>query len=172
MKRLQGDGDGDITGHGTDRDDTYGGGDDDDDGYDDDFGSPPNVYDDLDQDQAMDYGQNNAEAGGDAQVEDAFGDLDAQIAARQSGPAVERIMADSTDEIGKDPTDMYAYLDSAFLRNWAGPEHWKLRRPRKGKQSYMRPQPCQVIYFDIHFCMSLTFSFVFLTRFIVHREKA
>ncbi|KAK3833030.1 MAG: barren protein [Linnemannia elongata] len=133
LKRLHGDGDGDTTGHGPDRDDIFGG-DDDDDGYDDDFGSPPDVYDDLDQDQVMDFGQNNAEAGGDAQVEDAFGDLDAQIAARQSGPTVERLMADSTEEIGKDPTDMYAYLDSAFLRNWAGPEHWKLRRPRKEKK--------------------------------------
>lgn len=26
-------------------------------------------------------------------------------------------------------TDMFSYFDSAFMRNWAGPEHWKLRRP-------------------------------------------
>ncbi|CAG8516652.1 3288_t:CDS:10 [Diversispora eburnea] len=24
--------------------------------------------------------------------------------------------------------DMFSYFDSAFLRNWAGPEHWKLKR--------------------------------------------
>ncbi|CAM0140766.1 hypothetical protein VKS41_008036 [Umbelopsis sp. WA50703] len=25
--------------------------------------------------------------------------------------------------------DMFSYFDAAFMRNWAGPEHWKLRRP-------------------------------------------
>lgn len=29
--------------------------------------------------------------------------------------------------------DMFSYFDSAFLRNWAGPEHWKLKRVAKGK---------------------------------------
>ncbi|KAG0275168.1 hypothetical protein BGZ95_009121 [Linnemannia exigua] len=133
VKRLHGDVDGEA-GHATDNDDIFGGGgdDDDDDGFDNDFGSPPDVYDDLDQDQAMEFNQSNAGLGDDMQVEDAFGDLDAQIAARQSGPAVEKLIADNTEEInGKDPADMYEYLDSAFLRNWAGPEHWKLRRPRK-----------------------------------------
>lgn len=25
--------------------------------------------------------------------------------------------------------DLFSYFDSAFTKNWAGPEHWKLRRP-------------------------------------------
>ncbi|KAF9902359.1 hypothetical protein EC991_004991 [Linnemannia zychae] len=138
VKRLHGDGDGEGAGHNSDNDDIFGGGgDDDDDGFDNDFGSPADVFDDLDQDQAMDFDQNHAELGDGMEVEDAFGDLDAQIAARKAPPGMAmKILADDTDEIsgGKDPVDMYQYLDSAFLRNWAGPEHWKLRRPHKATE--------------------------------------
>ncbi|CAG8633081.1 15355_t:CDS:10 [Acaulospora morrowiae] len=31
--------------------------------------------------------------------------------------------------------DMFSYFDSAFLRNWAGPEHWKLKRVAKDTQA-------------------------------------
>jgi len=27
--------------------------------------------------------------------------------------------------------ELFSYFDSAFLRNWAGPEHWKLKRTNK-----------------------------------------
>ncbi|KAF9920653.1 hypothetical protein FBU30_009482 [Linnemannia zychae] len=133
LKRFHGDGEGEGARGAADHDDVFGGRDDDDDGYDDDFGIAADTYEDLDQDQAIDYSQNHSEMG-DGVKEDAFGDLDAQIEARQMGPAMEKIMGENTDEIGKDPVDMYEYLDSAFLRNWAGPEHWKLRRPRKEKK--------------------------------------
>ncbi|KAG0195966.1 hypothetical protein BGX33_002299, partial [Mortierella sp. NVP41] len=130
LKRLHGDGE-DEEGEEADRhENVFGGGglgDGDDGGYDDDFGGSGEAYDDLDQDQAMEFEQSRAQQG-DNYVEDAFGDLDAQIEAHQSGPAVERLMADTTEDIGKVPTDMFAYFDSALLRNWAGPEHWKLRR--------------------------------------------
>lgn len=29
--------------------------------------------------------------------------------------------------------DMFNYFDSTLVKNWAGPEHWKLRRPVKQK---------------------------------------
>ncbi|CAG8545208.1 17109_t:CDS:2 [Funneliformis caledonium] len=29
--------------------------------------------------------------------------------------------------------ELFSYFDSAFLRNWAGPEHWKLKRTNKNK---------------------------------------
>ncbi|KAF9124632.1 hypothetical protein BGW39_008058 [Mortierella sp. 14UC] len=138
VKRLHGDGDGEGAAHDTDNDDIFDGGDDDDDdGFDNDFGSPADVFDDLDQDQAMVFDHNHAELGDGMVVEDAFGDLDAQIAARKAQPGiVGKLLTEDTDEIGggKDPIDMYQYLDSAFLRNWAGPEHWKLRRPRKERK--------------------------------------
>ena len=36
---------------------------------------------------------------------------------------------------GGDGSDMFSYFDSTFGKNWAGPEHWKLRRPiSKGKE--------------------------------------
>ncbi|CAG8705336.1 15990_t:CDS:2, partial [Acaulospora colombiana] len=31
--------------------------------------------------------------------------------------------------------DMFSYFDSAFLRNWAGPEHWKLKRVARDAQN-------------------------------------
>ncbi|KAG2218606.1 hypothetical protein INT45_013914 [Circinella minor] len=37
---------------------------------------------------------------------------------------------------GGDGSDMFSYFDSTFGKNWAGPEHWKLRRPiSKGKKA-------------------------------------
>jgi Condensin complex subunit 2 len=27
--------------------------------------------------------------------------------------------------------EQFSYFDSAFLRNWAGPEHWKLKKVNK-----------------------------------------
>lgn len=29
--------------------------------------------------------------------------------------------------------ELFSYFDSAFLRNWAGPEHWKLKKVNKSK---------------------------------------
>ena len=30
-----------------------------------------------------------------------------------------------------DSNELFSYFDSAFLRNWSGPEHWKLQRANK-----------------------------------------
>ncbi|KAI1314612.1 hypothetical protein EDD11_001955 [Mortierella claussenii] len=70
------------------------------------------------------------------QLEDAFGDLDDQIAAQRAGPALDNaVLVDTDDLMVKGHPDMYSYFDSALLRNWAGPEHWKLRRIPKDKTS-------------------------------------
>ncbi|GJJ67747.1 condensin complex subunit 2 [Entomortierella parvispora] len=54
-------------------------------------------------------------------VEDAFGDLDEQIAAHRAGPDLDLMM--ETDVImDKTSTDRYQYFDAALMRNWAGPE--------------------------------------------------
>ncbi|KAG9296032.1 hypothetical protein G9A89_011884 [Geosiphon pyriformis] len=37
--------------------------------------------------------------------------------------------------MGANQDAMFSYFDSAFLRNWAGPEHWKLKRTVKEKSS-------------------------------------
>ncbi|KAF9209822.1 hypothetical protein BGZ49_000543 [Haplosporangium sp. Z 27] len=68
------------------------------------------------------------------QIEDAFGDLDEQIASQRAGPMVDNnLMVDTDDLAIKGHPDMYSYFDSALMRNWAGPEHWKLRRIPKEK---------------------------------------
>ncbi|KAG0195691.1 hypothetical protein BGX33_002802, partial [Mortierella sp. NVP41] len=135
LKRLHGDGEGEEGEEVVRRENIFGGGDlddSDDDGYGNDFGGPGDAYDDLDQDQFMKFEQNQAQQRDDY-VEDTFGDLDAQIEAHQSGPAIERLMANTTEDIGKVPTVIFACFDSALPRNWAGPEHWKLRRIPKEK---------------------------------------
>ncbi|CAG8645366.1 7975_t:CDS:10, partial [Ambispora leptoticha] len=40
----------------------------------------------------------------------------------------ELVMAMTTNQ-----NEMFSYFDSAFLRNWAGPEHWKMKRIAKEK---------------------------------------
>jgi len=144
LKRFQGDDDEDENSNQQDDDD-----DDFDIGanpgnaFDEDFGGGDdfNVYDD--DAEAMEGVERREGVDGDAQgdhghaeaplvVEDAFGDLDEQIAAHHSGPDLDLMM--ETDVImGKTPTDMYQYFDAALMRNWAGPEHWKLRRIPKGE---------------------------------------
>ncbi|KAG0047734.1 hypothetical protein BGZ83_007252 [Gryganskiella cystojenkinii] len=64
---------------------------------------------------------------------DAFADLDDEIAARRQGPDVDNILMETDVMMGKTPTNMYEYFDSALMRNWAGPEHWKLRKIPKEK---------------------------------------
>ncbi|KAG0238912.1 hypothetical protein BGW42_000073 [Actinomortierella wolfii] len=91
-------------------------------------------------DQMMDPSAAND---GEKEVVDAFGDLDAQIAARHAAPAplatAATAAADDENLLGgaggvdADQLDLYAHFDSALLRNWAGPEHWKLRRIPKMK---------------------------------------
>lgn len=66
-------------------------------------------------------------------IEDAFGDLDEQIAAQRAGPQLDsNNLLENDDLLGKGSTDIYSYFDAALMRNWAGPEHWKLRRIPKG----------------------------------------
>ncbi|KAF9318208.1 hypothetical protein BG003_011685 [Podila horticola] len=69
-------------------------------------------------------------------IEDAFGDLDEQIAAQRAGPQLDsNNLLENDDLLGKGSTDIYSYFDAALMRNWAGPEHWKLRRIPKDKNS-------------------------------------
>ncbi|KAF9330868.1 hypothetical protein BG006_006220 [Podila minutissima] len=69
-------------------------------------------------------------------IEDAFGDLDEQIAAQRAGLQLgSNNLLENEDLLGKGSTDIYSYFDAALMRNWAGPEHWKLRRIPKDKNS-------------------------------------
>ncbi|KAF9583624.1 hypothetical protein BGW38_009010 [Lunasporangiospora selenospora] len=111
------------------------------------FGDEANIYghdDDEDDGHAHGLGEATdkgatAATGADKDpnhVEDAFGDLDEKIAAQRSGAGPSAIttadLVETDDLMGKSNIDMYSYFDSALLRNWAGPEHWKLRRvPRE-----------------------------------------
>lgn len=45
------------------------------------------------------------------------------------------VMALNMDE---DQNEMLNYFDSKFMKNWAGPEHWKLRRAIKKRESSTR----------------------------------
>ncbi|KAG0369980.1 hypothetical protein BGZ54_008165 [Gamsiella multidivaricata] len=102
--------------------------------YDDDndFGQP-DLYDGQDsQDNAM-LVEGVKEEQEDKQIADAFGDLDEQIAMQRVAPGVDNFVVDSEEILVKGHPDMYSYFDSALLRNWAGPEHWKLRRIPKEK---------------------------------------
>lgn len=115
--------------------------------------NPPNDLDGFDDDH--DFGQGDhhedqeAQNDGTAlekpndgqeleQVEDAFGDLDEQIAIQRAGLGAENnFPVDSDDILVKGHPDMYSYFDSALLRNWAGPDHWKLRRIAKGRRNVL-----------------------------------
>lgn len=43
------------------------------------------------------------------------------------------VMAMNVNE-GLDGDDMLDYFDASFMKNWAGPEHWKLRRTIKKRE--------------------------------------
>ncbi|KAF9963424.1 hypothetical protein BGZ65_003489 [Modicella reniformis] len=105
--------------------------------------NPPNGFDGFDDDhdlrQADHYeDHDDHEAPGNSaalekpeeeRIEDAFGDLDDQIANQRAGHGVDNnFVVDSEDILIKGHSDIYSYFDSALMRNWAGPEHWKLRR--------------------------------------------
>ncbi|KAF8936697.1 hypothetical protein BGZ58_003847 [Dissophora ornata] len=95
------------------------------------------LYDESDEHVARDPAiQEPKEEEQEQLVEDAFGGLDEQIAMQRVGPGVDNnFMVDSEDILVKGHPDMYSYFDSALLRNWAGPEHWKLRRVPKEKNT-------------------------------------
>ncbi|KAF9398985.1 hypothetical protein BGX21_006984 [Mortierella sp. AD011] len=99
-----------------------------------------NNFEDANMDEEDNVGQDGAilqpkvEEQESRQIEDAFGDLDEQIASQRAGPSVDNNFMPDTDELAlKGHPDMYSYFDSALMRNWAGPEHWKLRRVPKEK---------------------------------------
>ncbi|KAG0328745.1 hypothetical protein BGZ99_004605 [Dissophora globulifera] len=98
------------------------------DDFDNDFGQVDHY--DVDEDQPMRKPKQEEQ---EQRIEDAFGDLDEQIALQRVGPGVDNFLVDNDDALVKGHTDMYSYFDSALLRNWAGPEHWKLRRAPKEK---------------------------------------
>ncbi|KAF9157651.1 hypothetical protein DFQ26_008520 [Actinomortierella ambigua] len=96
----------------------------------------------IDGDQMVEVSVINPEGAGE--VVDAFGDLDAQIAARHQAPAPlasaataaaddDNLMGGAGVLVDDDQLDLYSHFDSALLRNWAGPEHWRLRRIPKMK---------------------------------------
>ncbi|KAG2172731.1 hypothetical protein INT43_000078 [Umbelopsis isabellina] len=75
-------------------------------------------------------------------IDDLFNDIDNDDDVHQEDTQLEGFLepADAgTDaatvknyEMAMNPdlqADMFSYFDAAFMRNWAGPEHWKLRRP-------------------------------------------
>lgn len=113
---------------------------------DDDIGGGGGDYYDADDAEPMEGIERDGDLDGDAHglhgghaeapviVEDAFGDLDDQIAAQRAGPAVDDLVMETDVMMGKTHADMYEYFDAALMRNWAGPEHWKLRRIPKGKE--------------------------------------
>jgi condensin complex subunit 2 len=105
------------------------------DGFNDDFGQDDPFGDQDDQDDGI--GQEDLQDGQDPEkVEDAFEDLDEQIAIQRADLGAENNFAvDSEEILIKGHSDMYSYFDSALLRNWAGPDHWKLRRIAKGRAS-------------------------------------
>lgn len=108
------------------------------DGFNDDFGQDDPFGDQDDQDDGA--GQGDLNDGQDQEkVEDAFEDLDEQIAIQRAGLGAESNFAvDSEEILIKGHPDMYSYFDSALLRNWAGPDHWKLRRIAKGRRMVQR----------------------------------
>jgi condensin complex subunit 2 len=55
------------------------------------------------------------------------------------------VMAMSNNE-----NELFSYFDSAFLRNWAGPEHWKLKRVKKSKSQHI-PFFDQILLFLFNF---------------------
>ncbi|KAF9349538.1 hypothetical protein BGX34_001753, partial [Mortierella sp. NVP85] len=102
------------------------------DGFNDDFGQDDPFGDQDDQDDGV--GQDLQDGQDPEKVEDAFEDLDEQIAIQRAGLGAENNFAvDSEEILIKGHPDMYSYFDSALLRNWAGPDHWKLRRIAKDK---------------------------------------
>ncbi|KAG0208641.1 hypothetical protein BGX28_000449 [Mortierella sp. GBA30] len=135
LKRFQGDGDDEDEGQDSDTPHNHIN-DFDDDGDDNDFGMP-DFYDDTEQDNVLvpDQDDEGLEVVEHHVVEDAFGDLDQQIAIQRAAPppADNNMIVETDDLLGKGQVDMYSYFDSALLRNWAGPEHWKLRRIQKDK---------------------------------------
>ncbi|CAG8467834.1 1688_t:CDS:2 [Dentiscutata erythropus] len=49
-----------------------------------------------------------------------------------SGPRERITEKDYVMAMANNTNDTFQYFDSAFLRNWAGPEHWKLKRVVRG----------------------------------------
>jgi condensin complex subunit 2 len=43
-----------------------------------------------------------------------------------------------------DQEEMLDYFNATFMKNWAGPEHWKLRRAVKKRTLYIRTKPSLV----------------------------
>ncbi|KAI8145640.1 condensin complex subunit 2/barren [Fennellomyces sp. T-0311] len=92
---------------------------------------PSNNYDDYDDMDMFDYGD-------DAPILDGIEDVPFMDDDNDEGNANKE--QDDEDGhlqetdfmsamIGGDSGDMFSYFDATFGKNWAGPEHWKLRRP-------------------------------------------
>ncbi|KAK9722168.1 hypothetical protein K7432_002881 [Basidiobolus ranarum] len=89
------------------------------DDYDDDDDNDDNNTPFFGHDNNDDFGPNNFEDGED--------DVRTTDQANQNMFNVDFVpMANGGD-------DVYSYFDSAFMKNWAGPEHWKLQRAPKDK---------------------------------------
>ncbi len=100
-------------------------------------------------------GDFGADFGGDGDNASVNGSDGAQGESRPTGPFVpfdprrvpnerEMVMA-----INEDGEGMMNYFDQSYLKNWAGPEHWKLRKvTRRSKSSlklpYCSAHPCSL----------------------------
>ncbi|KAI9498442.1 condensin complex subunit 2/barren [Zychaea mexicana] len=91
------------------------------DGMDDyDFGDDGPMLDGIDD---VPFGDGHGDADGDA----AGGQDEGSIGGDNENPLQETDFMSAMT--GGNGSDMFSYFDTAFNKNWAGPEHWKLRRP-------------------------------------------
>lgn len=73
--------------------------------------------------------------------ENSYGELDGEAAA-----VIFKDENDDNDDVGEDTgivntvvdQDLMAYFDDAMKRNWAGPEHWKVRQLKKEKAQELK----------------------------------
>lgn len=100
-----------------------------------------NVDNSQEIDQDLGYQQDQQQDAND-DMDDLFNDIDNDDDVHQEDTQLEGFLEPAdpgTDaatvknyEMAMNPdlqADMFSYFDAAFMRNWAGPEHWKLRRP-------------------------------------------
>ncbi|KAI9318678.1 condensin complex subunit 2/barren [Dichotomocladium elegans] len=96
-----------------------------------------NVNQDFDDDLGMDFFDYDDNDGGDApdvaennfmENDDEANENEDDNGASSDRPAVDE-QAFLKAMITGDGDDLFSYFDNTFAKNWAGPEHWKLRRP-------------------------------------------
>ncbi|CAH1758302.1 2226_t:CDS:10 [Entrophospora sp. SA101] len=71
--------------------------------------------------------------GGDDGEDDIFLDQSFEVDDERSEHQQQLSERDYLMAMSNNENELFSYFDSAFLRNWAGPEHWKLKRAAKKK---------------------------------------